>query len=128
MGAKNRVKLTIADCEFFVASEDSEEYILKTGASVDEYIRNIMSSAPNMSTTLAAMLAALDFCDKAAKEKAAADNLRSQIKACFDEAAELRDKLEKSEAAQKAVRDELLALKTRDGLKAFEEQRNSHAK
>lgn len=122
MGAKNRVKLVIADCDISVASEDSEEYIRETGAHVDEYMRNLMNHAPSMSTTLAAVFAALNFCDEAAKEKAA-DNLRGQIKEYFDDDAVLREELEKARKSEEEARHELKALKTMGGLKALEEQR-----
>jgi len=123
LGAKNRVKLVIADCDISVASEDSEEYIRETGAHVDEYMRNLMNHAPSMSTTLAAVFAALNFCDEAAKEKKAADNLRGQIKEYFDDDAVLREELEKARKSEEEARHELKALKTMGGLKALEEQR-----
>lgn len=125
METKNRVRLTIADCEFNVVSEDSEDYIRETAAAVDDSVRTLLASGPAMSTTLAAIMSALDFCDKANKEKEAADNLRGQIKACLDETAELRDKLEAAEAAEKDACDKLKALKTMSGLKALEEQRKT---
>lgn len=128
MGAKNRVKLVIADCDISVASEDSEEYIRETGARVDEYIRNLMKNAPSMSTTLAAIFAALDFCDEATKEKQAADNLRSQIKEYFDESAKLREELETARKNEEEARQELKALKTMNGLKALEENRKLNEK
>lgn len=122
MGAKNRVKLKIADCEILVASEDSEEYIRETGEQVDEHVRNIMKSAPSMSTTLAAMFAALDFCDEATKQKQSADNLRRQIKECLDDAARLREELDKIKKSEEDAQRELETLKARNGLKALQEQ------
>lgn len=125
MGPKNRVKLVIADCEISIASEDSEKYIQETGERVDEYIRGLMNRTPSMSTTLAAIFAALDFCDEATKEKLAADNLRSQIKEYFDEAANLREELAQARQNEKEAERELKALKTMNGLKALSEQRKS---
>jgi cell division protein ZapA len=122
LGAKNRVKLKIADCEILVASEDSEEYIRETGEQVDEHVRNIMKSAPSMSTTLAAMFAALDFCDEATKQKQSADNLRRQIKECLDDAARLREELDKIKKSEEDAKRELETLKARNGLKALQEQ------
>lgn len=123
MAAKNRVKLIIGDCEISVASEDSEEYIRKTGAQVDEYIRDIMNRSPSMSTTLAAIFAALDFCDEATKERKTADNLRGQIKECFDDAAAAREELVEARQGEEEARRELKAVKTMSGLKALEEHR-----
>jgi cell division protein ZapA len=128
LGAKNRVKLIIADCEISVASEDSEEYIRETGAIVDEYIRNIMKCTPTMSTTLAAMFSALDFCDAASKEKQAADNLRSQITQYSDELTSAKEELEQLRKSEKETRVELTALKAKSGLKALEESRQEQQK
>lgn len=128
MGAKNRVKLKIADCEILVASEDSEEYIRQTGNRVDEYIRSTMESAPNMSTTLAAIFAALEFCDEATKEREAADNLRGQIKEALDEAARLRKELEEAQRSEEEARKELRAIKTMSGIKALQEQIKANEK
>lgn len=122
MGAKNRVKLKIADCDISIASEDSEEYIRETGARVDEYIRNLMDSAPSMSTTLAAIFASLDFADAAEKEKLAADNLRGQVKEYSDEAAKAHEELEKLRKSEEEAQQELKALKTMSGLKALQEK------
>lgn len=123
METKNRVKLVIADCDIYVASEDTEEYIRETGARVDEHIRNLKNKSPTMSTTLAAILAALDFCDEATKEREAADNLRSQIKECLDETAKLRAELEAAKKREEEAQQQLKALKALNGLKALEENR-----
>lgn len=104
MGEKNRVKLSIGGCELVVVSEDSEAYMMETGARVDDVMRKCMLSGAGMSTTMAAIFAALEFCDGASKEKAAADHLRSQIKAYFDDASHARE-----EAA--SLRQELAAVK-----------------
>ena len=128
MDAKNRVKLIIAGCEITVSSEDSESYIRETGARVDEYIRKLMEHTPNMSTTLAAIFAALEFCDEANKEKSSSDNLRSQIKTYFEESKQAREELlEKRKSEETALR-ELNALKAMSGLKALQEQRKNNGK
>lgn len=124
MGTKNRVKLVIGGCEIMVSSEDSEEYIRETGAQVDEYMRKAMESTPSMSTTLAAIFAALDFCDEATKEKDAADNLRGQIKNYFDDAAGAREELQEAKKSRDEALNEIKALKIKYGLKALEEQSN----
>lgn len=128
MGAKNRVRLRIADCEIMVASEDSENYIRETGVRVDEHIKKLMESAPSMSTTLAAIFSALDFCDEATKERKSADNLRGQIKEYLDEIAKLREELERLKESEDEAKRELKALKTMTGFKALQEQIKSNEK
>lgn len=128
MGVKNRVKLNIAGCEITIGSDDNESYIRETGAIVDEHIRKVMEQTPNMSTTLAAIFAALDFCDEANKERKTADNLRDQIKSYFDDASAVREQLQQSKKDEEAAREELKALKTLNGLKAFQERQKSDDK
>ena len=94
MSEKNRVKLKICGYEFTVSSESSEEYIRRTADAVDDHIRRLMEYSPQMSTSMGAVLAAMDFCDEACRAKETADNLRAQIKEYFDEAAAARAEAE----------------------------------
>ncbi len=87
MSEKNRVKLKICGNEFYVVSQDSEEYIRAVAEKVERYLQNLMDRSPTMSTTMAAVFAALEFCDEAAKATESADNLRAQIKDYLEEAA-----------------------------------------
>ena len=123
MGTKNRVKLVIAGSDIIVTSEDSEEYIREIGARVDEYIRKAMEQTPSMSTSLAAIFAALDFCDECNKEKSTADNLRTQIKTYFDDASSAREELQQAKISEENALRELKTIKTLSGLKALQEQR-----
>lgn len=95
MNEKNRVKLKICGNEFYIVSDDNEEYIQMVAAKVDHYLQNLMNRSTTMSTTMAAVFAALEFCDEAAKATESADNLRAQIKDYLEEAAAA-----KSEAAE----------------------------
>ncbi len=147
MGEKNRVKLSIAGCELVIVSDDADEYVRETGARVEDAMRRAMERGSGMSTTLAAVFAALEFCDSSVKERAAADNLRSQIKAYFDDASQAREEAnrlrqqmeslkkqlgarERELAAQKAreeaAANELKTLKAQIGVRALEEQRKLH--
>lgn len=95
MEETNRVKLNICGFDFVIHSDDSEEYMRRIGALVEERIRKLMDSSLSMSTSMAAIFAALEFGDEATKAGAAADNLRSQIREYLEEASR-----EKSEAAE----------------------------
>lgn len=128
MGMKNRVKLMIAGCEISVLSEDNENYMREIGAFVDEHIRKSMENTPSMSITLAAIIAALDFCDDANKERHSSDNLRSQIKTYFDDATHAREELQEEKKNEETALRELKALKTMSGLKALQEQRKLNDK
>lgn len=95
MNGKNRVKLKICGNEFYIVSDDSEEYIRMVAAKVEHYLQNLMNRSSTMSITMASVFAALEFCDEAAKAAESADNLRAQIKDYLEETAAA-----KSEAAE----------------------------
>ncbi len=87
MSEKNRVKIKICGNEFFIVSTDSEEYIRSVAEKVDRFLQNQMKHSASMSTTMAAVFTAMDFCDEAMKATETADNLRAQIKDYLEEAA-----------------------------------------
>ena len=86
---KNKVSLTIAGSEYVVVSEEEPAYTEELASEVDAKISAILKSS-NLSITQAAILAALDFADEAKKQKAAADNLRSQLKEYLEDAAKAK--------------------------------------
>lgn len=128
VSAKNRVKLDIGGCEICVASEESEDYIKNIAQKVDEHIKKLMDYSPSMSTTMAAIFAAMDFCDESLKEKEAADNLRSQIKEYFDDAAQARAEAQESRRREEAAETELQRMKAVEGLKALKQQKGMYEK
>ena len=113
MSAKSRVKLKICSNEFIVTSEDSEEYIRHTGDLVEQRIKNLMNESENMSVSMAAVFAAMEFCDESVKAKESADNLRSQIKDYLEEAGKARAEEEETGKENQSLKQELQALKTK---------------
>ena len=77
----NRVRLEICETEYIVTSEEPESYMLELGAQLDRDMRTLMNNDSRISTTMAAVLAALNNADIARKATDAADNLRAQMKA-----------------------------------------------
>jgi cell division protein ZapA len=92
---KNRVTLKICGYDFIILSDDDEEYICNIGQKVEDHINRLVNYSGTMSTSMAAIFTALEFCDDAAKADQAADNLRSQIKDYLEDA--VRAKSEASE-------------------------------
>jgi cell division protein ZapA len=103
MSERNKVKLTICGNDFLISTDDSEEYMQEISRQVDGHIRRLMNFSGSMSTSMAAMFAALEFCDQATKAKEAADNLREQLKSYLEDAT-----LAKSEAAELRRREQTL--------------------
>lgn len=109
MSEKNKVKLKICGYDFVISSEDSEEYIRGIGLKIEDHIGRLMNYSNTMSTSMAAIFTALEFADEAEKSKAAADNLRSQIKDYLEDAVRA-----KSEAAELRRREQNLTRELRE--------------
>ena len=90
MQDRNKVTLRIGGAEYMVSADADTAYILGIGEEVDSYVSQMMKNNPQISTTVAAVFAALDFCDKAHKAESAADNLRAQIRGYVEEAGRAR--------------------------------------
>lgn len=103
MDEKNRVKLKICGYDFIVSSEDSEEYMIQTAQTVEKRIVMTSNSSSGMSTSMAAIFTAMEYCDEAQKAQKTADNLRSQIQNYLEDAARA-----KSEAAELRRREQAL--------------------
>ena len=88
--------------ECVIASDDSEEYIRAIGAEVARSMNAMCRQNERISIATAAVFAALNYCDDAQKAKAAADNLRAQIKNYVEDAAHAR--MEADEARREADR------------------------
>lgn len=104
--SKNKIKLTICNMPCSLISDDTEDYVLSVGKEVEKAIEDITRQSDRASTTMAAIITALNFCDSAHKANEDADHLRVQVK----------DYVEELEAARKREQElttELEALRAR---------------
>ena len=85
----NRVIVTIDGFDYTVVSDESEEYIRKNAALVDQKINEIKASS-SFSSMTSAVLAAMNIADKYYKSQEVCDNMRAQIRSYSDECARLR--------------------------------------
>ncbi len=111
MPSKNRVKLNICGSEYVVTSDESVAYVKELGDSIDSSMRALTHGDTRVSTTMAAVLTALNFADEAHKANASADNLRSQIKEYLSDNAHARAELETSRRETERLRRELQELR-----------------
>ena len=124
--AKNRIKISILGSDYIIASEEEENYVRQIAAETEKRIAGITRDNPRLSVTMAAVLAALDYCDEAVKATESADNLRSQIKDYLEdssqarmEADEARRENEKLKKDNEAYMAKFEAMSDYDELKAF---------
>ena len=97
---KKNVVIHIAGSEYTILTEEDPAYVEALAETLDKDITEIVGANRRLSMTQAAILAALDYADKAAKESEAADNLRGQIKEYLEDSA--RYKME-AEVARRDV-------------------------
>lgn len=87
---KNRIRLKIGGSEFNLTTPDEPEYVEGLAAKVNDKMNLFSKQAPRLSVTMAAILAALDYCDAYQKSEEAADKLRSQMKDYLEDSARAR--------------------------------------
>ncbi len=97
---KEIVVIHVAGSEYSIRTEEDPAYVEALAETLDQDITAIVQANRRLSMTQAAILAALDYADKAAKESEAADNLRNQIKEYLEDSA--RYKME-AEVARRDV-------------------------
>lgn len=102
----NRVKVKIIGRDYNLVTDNTPAYTQALAEKLNNYLQKMLASNSSMSAVDAAILAALDAMDEAAKSTANTDNIRTQMGEYVAEAENLR---QKSEAAKK----ELASLKRR---------------
>lgn len=111
--SKNKIKLNICGVSCALVSEDSEEYMLSVGREVETAIEAVTRQNERASLTLAAMIAALNFCDSSHKALASADNLRSQIKDYLEDSTRARLEADEARREIEKMKKEIQTLRAR---------------
>ncbi len=143
---RNKVKLTICGTDYNILSDDSEQYMTDLGKQVDKRICETIKGNSRLSTTMAAILVSLEFCDLARKYECKLEALKNRQnkesqknvleKIAFDRA---NDKIESMEKEIKTLREKfsLISKENSDlvqqiseqelALQDFEKQKESRA-
>ena len=98
----NTVKLTVGGIELVVKTDDDTAYMQSLSAQLNYKISGLMSKNPYLSTTMAAVYAALEFCDESNKTKLNTDELDRKISQLNEELSDSR--LECDEARREIER------------------------
>lgn len=129
--AKNRVSLTICGTDYIITSDDDTDYIISIGKEVDQEMGHILKNNTRISVTMAAVLAALQYCDKARKTEQSADHLRTQIKDYLEESANARMEADEARRELERMKREVQTLRTRlleyDATPSHSEKVNKYA-
>ena len=98
----NKLRLNVGGIEYYINSEDDQSYIQGLGNELNSRIAQLMEKNSVLSTTMAAVLAALEYLDESKKLRLDAENLRSQMKGYIEDSATAR--LEADEARREIER------------------------
>lgn len=98
----NKIKLRVGGMEYIIHTDDDEAYMQNLGNEVNRRLDQLAQANPFLSTTMVAVLAALEYCDNAKKSQIDADSLRAQLRGLTEDAAGAR--LEADEARREIER------------------------
>lgn len=108
--AANKVKVTIMGADYSILAEDDPRYVQLLGKELDSKMAGIMKVNSRLSTTQAAVLAALDYADESKKATVTADRLREQIKDYLDDASAAKSKADLARHDSERLKKEVEAL------------------
>lgn len=74
-----KMKLTVGGITYVIRGDGSDDYLNELGSALELKLKTITKSNPNLSTTMAAILAALEFCDEAKKAKQEIAHLQDEL-------------------------------------------------
>ncbi len=86
----NKIRLRIGGIEYSVTSNEEESYILSLGAELEKKMNTVMAKSPFLSTTMAAVMTALETMDDTKKIQTENEGLRLENKRLLEEAAMAR--------------------------------------
>ncbi|HOQ06318.1 MAG TPA: cell division protein ZapA [Clostridiales bacterium] len=90
MTAKNKVELRIAGKDYTVVGSEPVEYIHRVGLYVDKKMTDIMRMNNKLSTSLAAVLTAINVVDDLFKSRESEQELKNQLKKVSEELERLK--------------------------------------
>lgn len=110
---KNKVKVSICGSEYVLVTDDDEGYVKTVANEVEKYMNEVMKANPHVSLAMAAVLAALSFCDDRKKAVLGADNLRSQIKDYLEDSSHARMEADEARREIERMKREIQTLRMR---------------
>jgi len=97
-----KFKLTVGGIDYVIMSDSDEAYVHKMGDELNRALDSLSHAHPYLSTTMVAVLTALEYLDESYRLKDEAENLRIQMKNYVEDAACAR--LETEEARREIDR------------------------
>ena len=107
----NKIKLSVGGIEYMVVTDDDEAHVRKIGAKLNEELDRTKKANPRLSTTMVAVLTALDMCDELDKSQKECEQLRLQLKKAVEDSACTRFDGEEARREIERLTGEIKALK-----------------
>ncbi len=107
---KTRVRLKIVGSEFVVSADEDKDYIVKISRMVDQQIKSFLNQGESMNIAIAAILAALNYCDELEKEKIITDELLRRTEASESLASRVSAEIESLRHENQQLKEEKLGL------------------
>ncbi len=76
---QNKIRLTVGGIEYMVLSDEDEAFVRRLGEDLDEKLEEIRRGNRRLSTTMVAIMAALDYSEQLAKSRAECGELRRRL-------------------------------------------------
>ncbi len=83
----NNIRLKIGGIEYSISAEEDEAYIRRIAAELERRMNTVQARSPFLSTTMAAVMTALETLDEAKKAENECEKLRLEIKRLLEETA-----------------------------------------
>lgn len=109
-----KIKLVVGGIDYLINTNEDEGYVQALGNELSRYMDNLAKDNPYLSTTMVAVLAALDHLDESKKAKEDAEKLRMQMKEYIEEAACARLEADEARREINRLNRELRAMRMRD--------------
>ena len=91
MSTRNKVELRIAGKDYTIVGTEPEEYIQKVGHYIDKKMTEISRNSSSLSTSLAAVLTAINVADDFFKSRESEQDARKELKRALDELESLKE-------------------------------------
>ena len=102
-----KVEVKINNIEYTLVSNEPEEYVQRVALLVNKKMNEITENAPQLSTAMKAVLAAVNIADDCLKSESVLDNLRIELKGYVEEAKGLGTELESKKIEVEKLREDI---------------------
>lgn len=109
--AKNKVEVRIAGKDYTVVGTEPEEYIHRIGLYIDKKMTDIMKHSSKLSTSLAAVLTAINVCDDFFKSRESEEKLKTELQKATEELEWLREENSLLQQENASLTDQNTSLK-----------------